>query len=172
MSFLDRAADEDGYPDMDFETFYQQGISCFVWGLPRYLVRQAFKKLCSDWQATGGTVAMWQVRAFVFGLSGRYGSAGIHSRRIPDDFQWPTPPDASWELVVCFYPDGKFDLDLLHPVSCRFWTEDNGFFDVPTEDPTLISRDWFKKMGFDLMDFQPDMQVQVADSKAPHLKLV
>ncbi len=114
---------------------------------------------------------MWQVRAFVYGQAGRCAD-GICSRRVPDGFQWPTPPDASWELIVCFYPGGKFDLDLLHPVSCRFWTEDNGSFDVPTEDPTLMNREWFEKMGFDLMAFQPDMQVQVAVTHPPHLRLI
>lgn len=65
MKFLERATDEAGYPAMGFEMFYQQGISCFVWGLPRPLVRQAFKRVCTDHQATGNAVAMWQVRAFV-----------------------------------------------------------------------------------------------------------
>ena len=70
------------------------------------------------------------------------------------------------------YPGGSFDLDLLHPVSCRFWSEDNGFFAVPTEDRSLINRDWFESMGFDVMTMQPAMQVQIPDSKTPHLKLV
>lgn len=171
MSFLAHAEDEEGYPVWEFEAFYQQGMACFVWGLPKYLARQAFKKLCSDWKANGETVAMWQVRAFVYGRAGKCGE-GVRPRRVPDGFQWPTPPDASWELIVCFYPDGKFDLDLLHPVSCRFWSEDNDFFAVPTEDLTLMNREWFETMGFDLMDFQPDLQVQVTGPKPPHLKLV
>lgn len=29
-----------------------------------------------------------------------------------------------------------------------------------------------KAMGFDVMTMQPAMQVQIADSKTPHLKLV
>lgn len=171
MKFLDRATDEAGYPAMGFEVFYQQGISCFVWGLPKPLVRQAFKRVCADQQAKGNAVAMWQVRAFVYGLSGRC-EGGQRERKAPAGYEWPTPPDASWELIVCIYPGGSFDLDLLHPVSCRFWSEDNGFFAVPTEDRSLINRDWFESMGFDVMTMQPAMQVQIADSKTPHLKLV
>lgn len=170
MNYLDRATDEDGYPSISFEVFYQQGISCFVWGLPKPLVRQAFRRVCADQKAQGNAVEMWQVRAFVYGLSGRF-EGGQRERKAAAGYQWPTPPDASWELIVCIYP-GSFDLDLLHPVSCRFWSEDNGFFDVPTEDLSLMNRYWFESMGFDVMTMQPAMQVQIADSKPPHLKLV
>jgi len=170
MNFLDLATDEDGYPSMGFEEFYQQGISCFEWGLPKPLVRQAFRHLCDVHKAKGGAVAMWQVRAFVYGLSGRY-EGGLRSRKASAGYQWPAPPDASWELIVCIYPGGSFDLDLLHPVSCRFWSEDNGFFDVPTEDRSLMNCDWFESMGFDVMTMQPAMQVQIAGSEPPHLKL-
>ncbi|GAB0079373.1 hypothetical protein TOC8171_47790 [Pseudomonas syringae] len=171
MPFLDRAEDPDGYPVWGFEVFYQQGISCFVWGLTKPLIRQAFKRVCADWRAKGQTVAMWQVRAFVYGLTGRCGD-GVRSRMVSSEFQWPTPPDASWRLLVCVYPDGKCDLDLVHPVSRRFWSEDNGFFSLPSEDPCTINRDWFEQLGFEVMIMQPGMHVQIADRKAPRLKLV
>lgn len=100
MNYLDRATDEAGYPVMGFEAFYQQGISCFVWGLPKPLVRQAFQRVCADQKAQGRVVAMWQVRAFVYGLSGRF-EGGQRERKAPAGYQWPTPPDASWELIVC-----------------------------------------------------------------------
>lgn len=171
MGFLERAEDAEGYPAWGFEAFYQQGIACFVWGLPKPLVRQAFKKVCHDWLAKVGPVAMWQVRAFVYGLHGKSGS-GVRERRVPEGFRWPTPPDPSWELVVCVYPDGECDLDLLHPVSGRFWTEDNGFFPQPTEDRLQVNRYWYEEMGFDILLMQPTMQVQVAEPQNPHLKLV
>jgi hypothetical protein len=114
---------------------------------------------------------MWQVRAFVHGLSGRC-EGGQRERNAPVGYEWPTPPDASWQLIVCFYPGGSFDLDLLHPVSCRFWSEHNGFFEVPTEDRSLLNRDWFESMGFDVMTMQPAMQVDIDDSKTPHLRMV
>lgn len=83
-----------------------------------------------------------------------------------------SPPDPSWELVVCTYPDGTCELDLVHPVSGRFWSEDNGFFELPTEKRTLMNPMWFKSMGFDVMHMQPALQVRIGDPKRPHLKLV
>lgn len=82
------------------------------------------------------------------------------------------PPDASWELVVCVYPEGVFELDLLHPVSGRFWSEENGFFAAPTEDRHLLNRGWFEYMGFDVLTMQPALQVKIAGPAYPHLKLV
>jgi len=174
MGYLDRATDEAGYPAMDFETFYQHGVSCFVWGFPRSLVRRAFQRVCGDWKAEGKPVALWQMRAFAYGLSGHY-AGGMHKRLARDGYQWPTPPDASWELVACIYPNGEFDLDLLHSVSCRFWSEDNGFFDPPTESPLLpllMNQQWFEKMGFDVLRMQPLMRMKVAGTAPPHLTLV
>lgn len=171
MTILDRAEDANGYPNMAFEAFYQQGLSCFVWGLPRPLVRRAFKRVCSEHQARREAIAMWQVRAFLYGLSGRSEGASC-VRRAPDGYRWPSPPDASWELVVCVYPDGCCDLDLLHPVSRRFWSEDNGLFHLPTTDRSLMNRHWFEKMGFELIAMQPVMQVQTTEPAIPHLQLV
>ncbi|WP_235201060.1 hypothetical protein [Pseudomonas syringae] len=85
MKLLDRATDEAGYPAMGFEVFYQQGISCFVWGLPKPLVRQAFRRVCADEQAHGNAVAMWQVRAFVYGLSGCC-EGGQRERKAPEGY--------------------------------------------------------------------------------------
>lgn len=171
MTFLDRAEDANGYPNMAFEAFYQQGLSCFVWGLPRPLVRRAFERVCADQQARGKAIAMWQVRAFVYGMSGRYDGASC-VRRVPDGYRWPSPPDASWELIVCVYPDGCCDLDLLHPISRQFWSEDNGLFHLPTTDRSLMNRDWFERMGFELMEMQPAMQVRIAQPTTPYLHLV
>lgn len=171
MNYLDRATDEAGYPAMGFEEFYQQGMSCFLWGLSKPLVRQAFKRVCADQQAKGDTVEMWQARAFVYGLSGRC-EDGKRERNAAGGYQWPAPPDSSWELIVCIYPNGSFELDLLHPVSCRFWSEGNGFFNNPTEDLSLMNRGWFESMGFDVMTMQPAMQVQITGSKTRHLKPV
>ncbi|AGZ38219.1 TPA: hypothetical protein ACNV18_001764 [Pseudomonas putida] len=171
MNYLERAADDAGYPNLDFEDMYQKGLACFQWGLPRPLVRQAFKYACAGWTERDRPILMWHVRAFVYGLSGRC-DGGIRKRLAPEDYQWPVPPDPSWELVVCTYPDGTCELDLVHPVSGRFWSEDNGFFELPTEKRTLMNPMWFKSMGFDVMHMQPALQVRIGDPKRPHLKLV
>jgi len=148
INYLDRATDEAGYPAMDFEAFYQQGISCFVWALSKPLVRQAFKRICADQQAKGNAVAFWQVRAFVYGLSGRY-QGGTRKRM-----------------------NGACELDFVHPVSRIFWSEDNDFLVLPTDDFSLMGRWWFEEMGFEIMVMQPMMQVCVEDSVPPYLKLV
>lgn len=171
MNYLERATDEAGYPAMDFEAFYQQGISCFVWRLPKPLVRQAFKRVCADLQAKGNAVAMWQVRAFVYGLSGRY-QGGTRKRMAPEGYQWPSPPDRSWETIVCVYPNGDCELDFVHPVSRMFWSDGNGFLALPTDDFARMGRWWFEEMGFEIMVMQPMMQTHVTDSVPPHLKLV
>lgn len=129
MNYLERAADDAGYPNLDFEDMYQKGLACFQWGLPRPLVRQAFKYACAGWTERDRPILMWHVRAFVYGLSGRCdGEFESALRRRTTNGQ---SPDPSWELVVCTYPDGTCELDLVHPVSGRFWSEDNGFSNSP-----------------------------------------
>lgn len=70
-SFHEHACDEIGMPSMAYEVFYQQGLSCHRWGLPRPYVRQALKSVCESWLARFRTpVAYWQIRAFSYGLRG------------------------------------------------------------------------------------------------------
>lgn len=84
---------------------------------------------------------------------------------------WPTPPDASWRLVVCFYPDGELDLDFVHHVSRRFWSEDNGFLPLPEDRVCHFNRSWYEKMGFDIMVMMPAAQVAVSAPNR-HLRIV
>lgn len=170
MSFLDRGVDEEGYPSMEFEEFYQQGVQCFVWRLPETLKRQAFHHLCNQRKAKGKPVEMWQIRAFVFGSKGR-SREGVLARRVGEDYEWPEPPDGAWRLVVCCYPDGFCDLDFVHPVSRAFWSEDNGFLSLPTSDILQMARWWFERMGFDVLIMQPTMTVRLSN-QLPHLKLI
>lgn len=169
MNFLEHSEDAEGFPTWEFEAFYQQGLSCFVWGLPKPLIRQAFKKICTYWMTSHASIAMWQTRAFVYGAHGRRPGS---LRRIPEGYRWPTPPDPSWELVVCVYPNGFCDIDLAHPVSRRFSSEDNGFFALPTDDRSLMNRQWFEAMGFNILDMRPAMRVRVAERRQPYLKPV
>lgn len=146
---------------MDFEDWYQQGMSCFYAQLPKALRRQAMHELSRRWAAKGKPVAFWMLRAFAYGATGR-DATGQRTPRVSIEFSWPYPPDAAWELVVCCYPDGKCDLDLVHPVSRRFWSEDNGFFDSPGErGDRYFTRKWFEQMGFDVISFHPDAVAMV-----------
>lgn len=171
FGFLSKAEDPQGYPRWDYEMFYQQGLACFVWRLPRLLVRQAFRKACEVWKAKSGMVAMWQIRAFIYGVSGGC-RGGIVKPRAPEGFCWPASPDPSWALVVCVYPDGYCDLDMVHPVSRRFWSEDNGFLALPSYDRTLLNLDWFETMGFEVMRMQPLLKVKMEPQGLSHLKIV
>lgn len=164
-SFHLKAVDEAGYPNMDFEEWYQKGMACFRVRLPRELVLQAFRHIAKEWERRNKIVAMWHIRAFVYGLSGR-DDRGQSERLVPEDFSWPIRPDSSWQWIVCAYPDGMCDVDMVHSVSRRFWSEDNGFIDLPRFDCS-----WFKNMGFTIMRMSPTIKVCEGETVS-HLSLV
>lgn len=170
-SFLRSAEDADGYPSLAFERFYRQGMSCYEWHLPTILKKQAFRKVCNEWKAMGHSVALWQVKAFIYGAAG-WDFRGRRDRRIAPSFRWPAPPDPSWSIVVCAYPDGYCDLDMVHAVSRVFWSEHNGFFEPPSEDATLINAGWYRRMGFAILSMQPALRVTTAKQRPPHLRVV
>lgn len=164
IHYLARAVTTDGYPVLDFEDWYQHGMSCFYAQLPKALRSQALHALSNRFTANGKQVSLWMVRAFAYGAAGRADS-GLRTPLVSSDYRWPTPPDAAWELVVCCYPDGVCDLDLLHPVSRRFWTEDNDFIDPPGEKGNrYFTRAWYERMGFDVIVMHPDTVVMVGES--------
>ena len=134
--YLARAETADGYPSLDFDGWYQQGMACFYVQLPKSLRKHALHALVKRWITEGKAVSTWMIRAFAYGAKGR-DAGGQRTPWVSSDYRWPTPPDAAWKLVVCCYPNGECDLDLLHPVSCKFWTEDNGFF-APTVDVIVM----------------------------------
>lgn len=169
-SFHSHAVDEIGMPNLDYEFFYQQGMSCYRWGLPRPYVRQALRAVCERYAKRYGPVAIWQLRAFAYGLRG-LDDAGQRDRGCPAEYRWPLPPDVAWQTVVCVYPDGLCDLDFVHPVSRRFWSEGNGFLELPTYDRLKLGGWWFEEMGFEVMRMQPAMRVK-AETPKPHLKPV
>lgn len=170
-SFHAHALDEIGMPNLAYEYFYQQGMSCYYWGLPRPYVLQALRALCVRYSQRFGAVSFWQLRAFAYGLLG-LDSASQRPRRCPNGYQWPLPPDEAWETVVCLYPDGLCDFDFVHPVSRRFWSEDNGFLELPSCDPLQLGGWWFEEMGFVVMRMQPSIRVCADERAEPHLKLV
>jgi len=170
-AFLSHVEDEEGYPNMAFEHFYQYGLDCFFWRLPRPMIRRAFQRACHTWKSESG-IAMWQVRAFIDGLRGQR-AVGTPSATplVPETYSWPLPADASWTLVACVYPDGFIDLDIVHEVSRRFWSEDNGFLELPPDDAGRLTRCWFERTGVDVLVMQPDMAVDFALPKR-HLHVV
>ena len=163
-----RYAQKDGYPSLEFETWYQQGMRCYQANLPKPLRKQAFIAVKAYWAATLKEVKYWHIRAFVYGSMG-LDSAGQRARYVRDSYEWPQPPDHSWELVVCCYPGGEIDLDFAHPISRRFWSEGNGFLDPPEDRPCRFNRGWYEQMGFKVMTMMPIAQFSMAPS---HLRVV
>lgn len=163
--YLERACDG-GFPRLDFEFWYQRGVSCYQAGLPKSYRRRALDKAIADWE---GEVQYWMLRAFTYGAAGR-DSVGIRSKILSPAFQWPQRPDPSWEVVVCHYPDGACELDMVHSVSRRFWSEIHGFFEMP-EPQDFFNRSWFEMMGFNIITMNPGMLVDIGTTKS-HLFIV
>ena len=156
------AGEDPDYPNMAFEEWYRQGLECFTWNLPRALVRQAFKALVRDRRRHWGQrIKTWHVRAFVYGLRGGYDERNVCRT---SNYVWPLPADPAWRLVVFVYRDGFAVLDWLHPVSRRFWSEDNEPLALPSHalwEPYGTS--WFRQMGFDvLVEWAPSATVSTA----------
>jgi hypothetical protein len=168
--FLSKSIDEYGYPSWDFEKFYQRGVDCYCWGLPKHLRKQAFKKVVGEWQSKKLKVHTWQIRAFVEGTQGKINGVAREVYVAPD-YRWPIPVDAAWELVVCVYRGGYCELDMLHPVSGVFWSEENGFIEPPKSFGRTLNQDWYQSMGFDMLFMNQDMQVSLSNP-TPHLRLV
>lgn len=167
-SLHSKSSDEIGYPNMDFEEWYQVGISCYGANLTKALRKQALRKVIERWKAKGKPVEMWHLRAFVYGSLGLSDGPDYREAYVDRNYQWPTPPDPSWALMVCVYPDRSIDLDLVHSVSRRFWSEDNNFFELPNHH---FSAYWYEEMGFDVIQMSPMMQVSVGQGKS-HLSIV
>lgn len=166
-----RASDREGYPVMAFEEWFQRGLDCHRWNLPRALVKQAFRRLSRDHAWGLDQVRMWQIRAFVYGCRGGYDEA---RRCLAPNYTWPLPSDPAWALVVFIYRDGLPVLDWLHPVSARFWSEDNEPFELPEAAAGELDRSWFARMGFDVLDeWPPHAAATVRSTGRPcHLSVV
>lgn len=130
-SFHAHAEDDNGMPNYAYELFYQQGMSCYRWGLPRPYVLQALRAVSASYMQRFGPVSFWQLRAFAYGLRG-LDCAGLRQRAAPVEYRWPLPPDAAWQVVACLYPDGLCDLDFVHPVS-RLASKDISSFVLSTK---------------------------------------
>lgn len=169
-SLLHRA-EWDDYPCLDFETWYQQGMRCHVAALPKCLRKQAMRAVAKRWTEAGGRVEMWHIRAFVYGSLGLDGQ-GRRPIKVSDTYRWPEPPDAAWALVVCSYRDGSVEMDFVHPVSRRFWSEHNGFLDQPEDKVRYFSRSWYEEMGFEVMRMMPFAMMAPGMPKQRHLRVI
>jgi len=49
---------------------------------------------------------------------------------VNKNYQWPVVP-AGWQVEFIAFSNADVALDLLHPVSGRWWSEDNGHFEPP-----------------------------------------
>lgn len=49
---------------------------------------------------------------------------------LHSDYVWPEIPQG-WQLEFIVHPDHSLEMDFLHPVSCRFWSDDNEFVGLP-----------------------------------------
>lgn len=145
-------------------------MRCYQAALPRHLRKQAFRAVSARWLATGKEIATWHVRAFVYGALG-LDAQGRRDILVREGYDWPVPPDPSWALLACCYPDGEVDLDFAHPVSRRFWSEDNGFLDLPEEKTCRFNRSWYERMGFETMVMMPTAIV-VQQPRKSHLRQV
>jgi len=163
-------SEADGYPAPDFEAWYQQGMGCYQASLPKCLRKQAMQVQAGRWAAAGKKVALWHLRAFAYGTLG-LDRQGLRPRYVAPAYEWPVPPDAAWSLVACCYPYGEIDLDFVHPVSGRFWSEDNGFLTPPEDHPHRFNRLWYDRMGFGIMVMMPMVKLVMAPA-TKHLQQV
>lgn len=162
------------YIDVDVEWFYKQGLECFLWSLPRGLTRQALKSVCAHHvDATDSPVALLHLRAFAFGLSGCC-DGGRLDRLAPAGYAWPEPPDPSWDRVIFVFPDGGCEMDYLHPVSFECWSNQNDLPELPRDSRGVLTRNWFARMGFEIVVAMTDAVLATAapGPAACHLRVV
>lgn len=166
ISWIDRFAEVDEYPSWDFERFYQLGKTSKRWGLPHALRLRALRTQMAEFESTTGEVThLWQRRAFAQGFNHE-----TRDSRIPHDYEWPSPP-SGWQLVICAYPQGVCELDFVHPVSRRFWSEGNPFLKLPFECASFFRRSVFLDLGFDIIDFGMPTAKVVPSQHQSHLVL-
>ncbi|MEJ6534131.1 hypothetical protein [Pseudoalteromonas lipolytica] len=90
---------------------------------------------------------------------------------VSESFVWPEIPKG-WQLEFIVYPDGEVNMDLLHPVSGMFWSEDNGHFELPImKNGKFITATALKDAGIPFMTTFGHAVVS-EKPQPPHLKSV
>lgn len=70
---------------------------------------------------------------------------------ISEEYLWPKEL-AGWWLEFIAYPDGAVVMDLLHPVSGRWWSDDNELLPQPfLQDGRGLTAGILKKAGVPFM---------------------
>lgn len=157
--------DSEGMPNFDYGLWHSYGSSCRLARLNKHLRKLALQTLIKRHYPDGQGIEHWMLRAFADGASRprKNGPAPW----TPEGFVWPTPPDAAWEVVACVYPDGV-EIDMVHPVSRRFWSEDNDHFQLPEK---RFTRGFCERMGIPVILMSPDFVPAIAPKKKKHLSL-
>ena len=157
---------------MDYDAWNHIGAECFRARLPRSLVKQALRAQARRFTANGDVVTLWHLRAFVMGLRGHTPYGDVQQEH-EDHCNWPQPPDPAWEIVVCCYLSQNCEIDLVHPVSRRFFSEAMSQAEAAQVTATPYRRSWFRMMGFQIIDFDPDMLAAISHlPPKAHLSIV
>lgn len=90
---------------------------------------------------------------------------------VSDGYEWPEIPQG-WQIEFIVYPDGEVNMDFLHPVSCVFWSEDNGHLELPVmNNGEFITATVLKNAGIPFMTTFGHAVVS-DEPKPAHLKSV
>jgi len=90
---------------------------------------------------------------------------------VSPDYRWPAMLPG-WQLEFIAYPDGGILMDLLHPVSGVFWSDENGFLEqLAKSDGTPITVHELIAGGVPFMTTFGTAQVSDIP-REPHLKVV
>lgn len=156
---------DDGYPNMDFEDWYQKGLFCHYFKFPSYLYRVVFSGVVSEWKTRSKPIRMWHIRAFVLGLSGDGRKCGVE-----DDYHWPIPPKG-WDLMFTLFEGGCIEIDFAHPVSRIFWSEDNGELEQPRfKEGCTLDQHHLEELGIRYLT--PFYTAAITQVKTTHLSSV
>jgi hypothetical protein len=90
---------------------------------------------------------------------------------VSDEFIWPTVP-LGWRLEFIAYSKDDVIVDLLHPISNKFWSEDNEQIDIPfLNDGSMINVSTLQNAGIPFMTTFGKAKV-VNKQPTPHLSIV
>lgn len=90
---------------------------------------------------------------------------------VSDNYVWPEEP-AGWWLEFIAYPGGEVVMDLLHPVSGAWWSDENDMLAQPALlSGELLDAKVLQNAGIPFMGTFQVAGVEEKDGK-PHLSIV